>query len=326
MRRRKLLTLATGTVVSPAAVRAQRWPPVIGVLGTGHPEDPAIAPNLAMLKRGLTQEGFVDGETVRIEYRWAHDQPDRLPGLAAELIALPVDVIVAEGGTIAAIEAQKATSTIPIVFHAGNAVHDGLVDTLAKPGGNLTGVSLFGNETLTKGVQFLGELLPTGTVVALLSVGRATAGTRREQREWERELKSSNGNWVLVQQRPIDTDSKLEAAYASAAQRKDAAVVLAPLGYVAPMVSLAAKYRVPTVYNQREYVAAGGLLSYGASIPAACVIKGVYAGRILKGAKPGELAVQQASKFELVINLKTAAALGLSVPAALRAAADEVFE
>lgn len=297
--------------------------PVIGILGTGHPEDPAVALNLAMLKRGLKQEGFVDGDNVRIEERWARGQADRLPGLAAELIALPVDVIVNEGGTIAAVEAKKATSTIPIVFHASNAVLDGLVDNLAKPGGNLTGVSLYASETLTKGVQFLTELAPSASAVALLSVGQSLEVARRV----EQELQPSNGGGrIPITLRPIAKDSELEAAYASLAQRKEGAVVSAPVGYVTPLVGLAAKYRVPTVYNQRAYVIAGGLLSYGASIPAAYVIKGVYAGRILKGAKPGELPVQQATKFELAINLKTAAALGLPVPPSVLAAADEVVE
>jgi putative ABC transport system substrate-binding protein len=322
MRRRKLLALAAGAVVSPAAVRAQRRMPVIGILGTGDPEDPSIALNLAMLKRGLKQEGFVDGNTVRIEYRWARGEPNRLPGLAAELVALPVDVIVNEGGTIAALEAKKATSTIPIVFHASNAILDGLVDNLAKPGGNLTGVSLSASETLTKGVQFLTELAPSATV-ALLSVGQSLGVAQRVEQEL---LASNRGGRIFITLRAIDRDNELEAAYASLAERKEAAVVSAPAGYVAPLVELAAKYRVPSVYNQRAYVAAGGLLSYGASIPAAYVIKGVYAGRILKGVKPGDLPVQQASKFELAINLKTAATLGLTVPPSVLAAADEVIE
>ena len=322
MRRRKLLTLAAGAVVSPAAVRAQRQVPVIGILGSGFPEDPTIALNLAMFARGLRQEGFVDGRNVRIEYRWARNQPDRLPGLAAELVSHPVDVIVNEGGTPTALAAKKATATIPIVFHTSNAVADGLVDNLAQPGGNLTGSSLFSTETMIKGFQFLTELAPGATRIALVSAGLALAVAQRVVQE----IQASNTGKVAVSLLPAQSDSELDAAYAALAAERAAVLVFAISTQADRLVALAARHHLPAVYNQRAFVAAGGLLSYGASIPAAYVLKGIYAGRILKGAKPGDLPVQQASTFELVINLKTAAALGLSMPPSILAAADEVIE
>jgi putative ABC transport system substrate-binding protein len=293
------------------------------MLGIGHPDDPAIALNLAMFKRGLKSEGFVDGQNVRIEYRWANNQSDRLPRLAAELVGLPVDVIVNEGGTVSAIVAKRATSTIPIVFHSSNAIADGLVDNLAQPRGNLTGVSQFATETLIKGYQFLVEMAPKVRAVVIVSVAQAASVAQRVVQE----IKAGSGpNKATIDLRAIENDADLEPAYAALAKDGAAALVFANATYVETLVRLAGKYRVPAVYNQRAYVAAGGLLSYGASIPAAYVIKGLYTGRILKGAKPGELPVQQASKFELVLNLKTAAALGLAVPQSILIGADEVIE
>ncbi len=325
MRRRNLLAFAAGSVVSvPIGSRAQRKArPVIGILGEGYPEDPAVALNLTMLLRGLKQEGFTVGQNVDIDYRWARNQPDRLPKLAAELVALPVDVLVNEGGTATAMQAKQATSTIPIVFHASNAIQDGLVDSLAHPGGNLTGVSQFATETLVKAFQFLTELVPTATTIAVLSTGQAPAVVQRVMQEIQASNASKKAELRLL---TVEARAELEDAYAALARQKAAAIVFANATYVERLVNLAAHHRVPAVYNQRAYVVAGGLLSYGASIPAAYVIKGIYAGKILKGIKPGDLPVQQASKFELALNLKTAEALGLSVPQSILIAADEVFE
>jgi putative ABC transport system substrate-binding protein len=324
MRRRKVLALATGSAVWAASgARAQRRMPVIGILGEGYPEDRSIALNLTMFFRGLRQEGFIDGQNVKIEYRWARNHSDRLPQLAAELVALPIDVLVNEGGTSTAVVAKAATSTIPIVFHASNAITDGLVDSLAQPGGNLTGVSQFATETLVKGFQFLTELVPTARTIAVLGTGQAPAVARRVVQE----IQASNaGAKVEITFLTIDSDTEREAAYAALAAKKGVMIAFANATYVDRLVSLAAKHRVPAVYNQRAYVTAGGLLSYGASIPAAYVIKGIYAGKILKGTKPGDLPVQQASKFELALNLKTAAALGLAVPQSILIGADEVIE
>ncbi len=324
MRRRHLLAGAAGSAISvPLGVWAQqRAVPVIGILGEGYPEDPAIALNLTMFFRGLRQEGFIAGQNVKVEYRWARNHPDQLPKLAAELVARPVDMIVNEGGTITAVEAKKATSTIPIVFHTSNALSDELVNNLAHPGGNLTGVSQFASETLTKAYQFLTELVPA-TKIVFLAVGQAPAVAQRAVQEIEASNTAKKAPLDLLN---FESDAQLENAYAELARLKTAAVVFANASYVERLVNLAARYRVPAVYNQRAYVIAGGLLSYGASIPAAYVIKGIYAGKILKGAKPGDLPVQQASKFELTLNLKTAEALGVSVPQSVLIAADEVVE
>jgi putative tryptophan/tyrosine transport system substrate-binding protein len=308
MRRRNLLAFAAGSVVSlPVGSRAQRRAtPVIGILGEGYPEAPAVALNLTMLLRGLKQEGFTVGQNVDIDYRWARNQPDRLPKLAAELVALPVDVLVNEGGTATAVLAKQTTSTIPIVFHASNAIQDGLVDSLAHPGGNLTGVSQFATET-----------------IAVLSTGQAPAVVQRVMQEIQASNVAKKAELRLL---TVEARAELEDAYAALARQKAAAIVFANATYVEQLVNLAARHRVPAVYNQRAYVVAGGLLSYGASIPAAYVIKGIYAGKILKGIKPGDLPVQQASKFELALNLKTAQALGLGIPQSILVAADEVIE
>jgi putative ABC transport system substrate-binding protein len=323
MKRRKVLALAALATSLAPSVGAQRRTPVIGILGSGYPEDPTIALNLSMFARGLRQEGFVDGQNVRIEYRWARNQPSRLPGLAAELVTLPVDVIVNEGGTPTVLEARKATTTIPIVFHASNPIADGIVDNLAQPGGNLTGSSQFSTETLIKGFQFLTELAPRATRIAMLSAGLSPVVAQQVVQE----IRASNAaSKVAVSLLPAQSYSELEAAYAALAKEQAAVLVFAISTLADQLVALAARHRVPAVYNQRAFAAVGGLLSYGASIPAAYVLKGIYAGKILKGAKPGDLPVQQASKFELVLNLKTAAALGLTVPQSILVGADEVID
>ncbi|MFO1159844.1 MAG: ABC transporter substrate-binding protein [Reyranellaceae bacterium] len=320
-RRQLLLGVATlGVLPGRDAAAQQKAKPVIGVLGEGNPEDPGIALNLAMFRRGLKQEGFVDGQNVEIVYRWARGRPELLPGLAGELVALPVDVLVNEGGTITAVQAKKASSTIPIVVHASDAIADGLVDTLARPSGNLTGVSQFTSATLTKAYQLLSELVPKAGGFALVSTGQAPSVTERVLQDIAA-LKA-------VQVRPVvvDSDADIEAAYAMLGRDGVAAIVFANVGNAARLVAAAARHRVPAIYSQRAFVQAGGLLSYGASIPAAYVIKGLYTGRILKGARPGDLPVQQPSRFELALNLVTADMLGLTVPQTILVAADEVID
>jgi len=209
------------------------------------------------------------------------------------------------------------------VFHASNAIADGIVDNLAQPGSNLTGSSQFSTETLVKAFQFLIELAPRTTRVALLSAGLPPAVAQRAVQE----IQASNpAGKVALSLLPTQSDSELEAAYAALAVERAAVLVSAITIHADRLVPLAARHRVPAVYNQRAFAVAGGLLSYGASIPAAYVLKGIYAGKILKGAKPRDLPVQQASKFELVLNLKTAAALGLAVPQSILIGADEVIE
>ena len=298
----------------------QKARPVIGILGEGSPEDRAIAHNLAMFRRGLRQEGFVEGENVDIVYRWARNRPERLPAFADELVALPVDVLVNEGGTITALQAKKATSTIPIVFHASNAIVDGLVDTLARPSANLTGVSQFTTETLTKAYQLLSEVAPAARGFALVSTGQAPSVTDRVLHD----IRATTSLPVLGI--TFDGDADLEAAYARLSAERAAAIVFTHVIHAARLVGAAARHRVPAVYSQRAFVEAGGLMSYGASIPASYVIKGLYAGRILKGAKPGDLPVQQPSRFELALNLGTAQSLGLTVPQSILLTADEVID
>ncbi|WP_395709078.1 ABC transporter substrate-binding protein [Reyranella sp.] len=322
MNRRLLLNgLAALTAfrASSSAAR-QRTTPVIGILGEGNPEDRAIAHNLAMFRRGLRQEGFIDGQNVDLVYRWARNRPERLPALADELVALAVDVLVNEGGTITALQAKKATSTIPIVFHASNAIADGLVDTLARPSGNLTGVSQFTTETLTKAYQLLGQVVPTAKGFALVSTGQAPSVT-------DRVLQDIRATTPLpVREFTVDSDADLEAAFTQLKATLSAAIVFTNVNHAARLVGAAARHRVPAVYNQRAFVEAGGLMSYGASIPASYVIKGLYAGRILKGAKPHDLPVQQPSRFELALNLGTAQSLGLAVPQSILLTADEVID
>jgi putative ABC transport system substrate-binding protein len=321
MRRRDLLLLAAVALWPNAAGAQRKVTPVIGILGLGRPEDRAIALNLEAFQAGLNEIGFVEGRNVTIEYRWAHDDERRLPALAAELVDRNVDVLVTEGGIRSAVAAKHATSTIPIVFHASDAIADGVVSNLARPEGNLTGVSLFAPESLAKQFQLLADLVPEVKVIALLAIpntmalGQATAEIR--------EAASTRG----VQYRILDVaDSDMDAALTMLGDLHAGAIVRANGNFADRLVMLAGRHRVPAIYNQRAFAAAGGLMSYGVSLPTVYLIKGRYAGKILRGARPADLPVQQPTKFELVINLKTLKALGLTVPPSLLARADEVIE
>jgi putative ABC transport system substrate-binding protein len=323
MRRRELVVMLGGAAAAwPLATHAQQKAmPVIGILGLGYPDDPAIALNLAAFRRGLSETGFVEGKNVAIEYRWAFNDQKRLPALAAELVARRVDVIMTEGGTPSVLPAKNATSTIPIVFHAGDAIADGIVTNLARPDGNLTGVSLFAPERFAKQFQLLAELVPQTKVFALLAVLNILPADAVREIE-----KAARAKGVQVEILNAATDSELDAAYEGLGRQRGAAVVNANGQFAEKLVALAARHAVPAVYNQRVFATAGGLLSFGVSFPAAYVLKGIYTGKILKGAKPADLPVQQPTKFELVINLKTANALGLTVPQTLLARADGVIE
>jgi putative tryptophan/tyrosine transport system substrate-binding protein len=322
MNRRKLMILLGGAATWPLAGRAQQKAmPVIGILGVASPTD-SIAGVLAAFRQGLGETGFVEGQNVAIEYRWAYNNNDRLPALAAELVALKVGVIVTEGGTPSAVSAKNATATIPIVFHAGDAIADGIVANLARPGGNLTGVSLFAPESLAKRFQLLCELVPQAKVIALLSIPNSLVPIHALPEIQE----AARAKGVQLQILNATTDSEIDAAYATLGHQRAAAVVLAAGTYADKLVALAARHAVPAAYNQRPFATAGGLLIFGPSIPAAYVIKGTYTGKILKGEKPADLPVQQSTRFELVINLQTAKALGLTVPQTLLARADEVIE
>jgi putative ABC transport system substrate-binding protein len=324
MKRRAFISFLGGAMTAAGALRAQQKAmPVIGILGLGYPDDPAIALNLTAFRRGLNETGFVEGQNVAIEYRWAVNDQRRLPALAAELVARKVDVIVNEGGTVSAIEAKNTTAAIPIVFHSSDAIADGLVTNLARPVGNLTGVSLFAPERFSKQFELLSELVPEAKVIALLAIPNILPTLNPAVREIE-EMADRKG--VRIQILSAVTDSELDAAYATLGQLRGAAVVTANATFVDKLVALAARHAVPAAYHQRAFAMAGGLLSYGPSLPAAYVIKGVYTGKILKGAKPADLPVQQPTIFELVVNLKTAKALGLGIPQSILARADEVIE
>jgi putative tryptophan/tyrosine transport system substrate-binding protein len=327
MRRRDL-------IASLAAMAAAAWPraliaqqkamPVIGFLATTSPDN--AAPLVAAFRRGVSETGYVEGQNLRIEYRWAEGSYDRLPALAADLVGRQVDVIVAFSSP--GIQAAKsATSTIPIVFLAvGDPVRDGFVAGLARPGGNLSGISLLGGELTPKRLELLSELVPQAGVIALL-VNPNNPLTEPMILDLQEAARVKGLRLPILEAR---TESEIETAFASLAHLQAGALVVGGdslFFYLREqLVALASRHAVPTTYFVREFAAAGGLISYGPSLTAAYRQIGTYAGRILKGEKPTDLPVQQPTTFELVINLKTAKALGLAVPQSLLARADEVIE
>jgi putative ABC transport system substrate-binding protein len=298
--------------------------PVIGYLNGGSrgPSNPFVA----AFHEGLGEAGYVEGQNLTIEYRWAEGNYDRLPALAAELVGRKVDLIAASGGIASAVAAKTATSTIPIVFIGGDPVELGLVASLARPGGNLTGVSILTVELASKQLELLTELAPRTGLVALL-VNPNNPVTEPLTRDVQQAARAKG---VQLQILKASSESEIDAAFASLVQRHAGALIVAGDPFFNnrrdQIVALAARHAVPAIYFGRELAAAGGLISYGPSFTAAFRQFGTYAGKILKGAKPADLPVQQPTKFELVINLKTANALGLTVPQSLLARADEVIE
>ena len=328
MKRRELLIVLGGVAVAwPLAARAQQKAmPVIGVLNTGSP-GPSSAPFIAAFLQGLSEAGYVEGQNVTIEYRWAEGHYDRLPALAADLVGRKVDLIMANSPP-SALAAKSATSTIPIVFrHGGDPVADGLVASLARPGGNLTGVSQLGDEGLTaKRLELLSELVPRAGVIALL-VNPNNSTAERVIQEVQQAARAKGLQLHLLK---ASSEGEIETAFASLVQLQVGALIVGADPFLTSrreqFVALASRHAVPAIYAWREFVAAGGLISYGASLTFAFRLLGTYAGKVLKGAKPAEMPVQLATTFELVINLKTAQALGLTVPQSLLARADEVIE
>jgi putative ABC transport system substrate-binding protein len=282
---------------------------------------------VAAFRQGLSETGYVEGQNVAIEYRWAEGSYDRLPALAGEFVGRKVDLIVASGGPPAAQAAKRATSTIPIVFASGDdPVATGLVASLARPDGNLTGVSILFTELVPKLVELLSELVPEARVIALLVNPNSPEAEPTIRGAQEAARKKG----VQLDILKAATGDEIDAAFVTLVQMKGGALVIGADGFFSsrsgPLVALAARYAIPTIYFRREFAAAGGLVSYAPSLTSAYRQIGTYAGKILKGAKPADLPVQQPTKFELVINLKTAKALGLAVPQLLLARADEVIE
>ena len=326
MIRREFITLLGGAAAWPLAARAQD--PAVPLIGFLNSASPGAFVRLAdAFRQGLREGGYVEGRNVTIEYRWAEGQFARLPELAADLVHRRVSLIVATGGTVSARAAKEATATIPILFIVGpNPIGDGLVTSLNRPGGNATGVALYTSELLPKRLELLGELLPRAVTIALL-VNPSDAAHELETKEVEDAMRVTGQQMVLLR---ASSEGDFEPALVSAVrQRADALLVSANpffTGRRAQLVALAARHAVPAGYPWREYADAGGLMSYGPSIAGAYHLIGRYASRILNGERPADLSVQGPTRYELVINLKTAKALGLEVPATLLARADEVIE
>jgi len=327
MNRRELITLLAGAAaVWPFAAHAQSAMPVIGLLGSESAHE--FTDRLRAFRQGLGETGYVEGRNVAIEYRWAEGHNDRLPALAAELTRRPVNLIAVLGNTASALAAKSATSTIPIVFRiASNPVEIGLVPSLSRPGGNLTGVSTMGVEVGAKQLELLHELVPAATTVALLANPTNPALMQTQVNDLQRAARTLGLDLhVLHASAPAD----FEAAFAEMARLKVGALVVGVdaffNGHSEQLSGLALRHAMPAVSPYREFSAAGGLMSYGGEVTSAVRQAGIYAGRILKGERPEDLPVQQVIRFDLILNLKTAKALGLTVPLTLQAAADEVIE
>jgi len=328
MRRREFITLIGAATTWPLAARAQQpILPVVGYLSTGSPEADAI-PFLAAFRKGLGEMSFVEGKNVIIEYRWANFRYEQLAAMAADLAQRSVAVIAAIGGTPTGLAAKAATSTVPIVFYLGiDPVKFGLVASLNHPGGNVTGIAALQAELVAKRIEFLHELVPRATITALLAnpdnpYTEPEAGAVRDA---ARTL--GLGELQILR---ASSASEIDAAFRRLSQiHVDTLIVSADLFLLSQrkqIVAAATQYNLPTTYPWREYVSAGGMVSYGPSLFEAYRLVGVYTGKILRGAPPAELPVEQASKVDLVINLKTTKAFQVSVPIPVMGRADEVIE
>jgi putative tryptophan/tyrosine transport system substrate-binding protein len=327
MRRRAFIGLLGGAAAWPLAARAQQAAmPVIGFLNSGPPD--TNADRVRAFRQGLKDVGYVQGENVAIEYRWAENQNDRLPALAAELVRRKVAAIVATGGTLPALAAKAATTTIPIVFGVGDdPVRLGLVASLARPAGNATGINFFLGELTAKRLELLRELVPAAAYVVVLvnpaNAARAESTTRDAE-------KAAQAMALQIKVFMASTSGEIHATFESLAREQPDALFVGSDPFFTirrvQLATLAARHGLPAAFASRDNVEVGGLMSYGTNINDAFRQNGVYTGRILNGEKPAELPVVQSTKFELVINLPTAKALGLDVPPTLLARADEVIE
>ena len=325
-RRTFMGSVAGGLVAAPLAAHAQKSAiPMIGFLGSASPAQ--SAPFVAAFRKGLNETRYVEGKNVAIEFRWAEGQYDRLPALASELVRRQMAVLVATGGPGAALAAKAATSTIPIVFTTGSdPVQFGLVASLGHPGGNATGVTIFTVDLVAKRMELLRELVPKANVIAFIS-NPNTPYAESEVGKAQEAARSFGQQLHVVR---AATAQEIDAAFATLVQLRAGAVLIGTDPFFSSrreqFVALAARHAMPAIFDLREFATAGGLLSYGASITEAYRQAGIYTGKILNGAKPADLPVLQPTKLELVINLKTAKALGLTIPQSLLLRADEVIQ
>jgi putative ABC transport system substrate-binding protein len=326
MRRREFITFLGGAAASPLAAHAQQSAmPVVGFMSGRSPEDSKHL--VAAFRQGLSEAGFVEGQNVVIEYRWGLGQYDRMPALAADLVNRQVAVLVGVGGDVSALAAKRATSTIPIVFGTGSdPIKAGMVESLARPGGNATGYSLLTNQMEPKRLNMLHDLVPGAAVIGVLLNPNFPPAARQLQ-DLEEAARTIDQRLFVSK---ASNDVELNAAFTSLIQQRVGALLVAADPYFDTrrdqIIAFANQNRLPAIYQFREYAVAGGLISYGPSITDLYRQAGIYAGRILKGARPADLPVVQPTKFDFVINLKTAKAIGFTVPQGLVNAADEVIE
>jgi putative tryptophan/tyrosine transport system substrate-binding protein len=329
MKRRVFLGLAgSAALLRPNAARAQRQSiPVIGILGSSSPDPSAHGTLAAALREGLNDAGLAEGRHYTVESRWANGNFDLLPELARGLAEAGVTVLATIGGDVAALAAKKATSKIPIVFVSGSdPVRLGLVESFNRPGANVTGVSVVTSGTFAKRLEILLEMVP-GTIVVGILVNRKNPNADGEAKEIEATARSIQQSIVVAN---ASSTAEFEPAIAELVERKARALLIHPdaffTGYRQQLVSAVARHKLPAIYHFKEFASAGGLVSYGADFPGAFRIAGGYVAKILRGETPANLPVQQPNRFELVINLKTAKEIGVSVPPTLLARADEVIE